>query len=178
MVQRTVKEKVIAGTRYKVTLLGAKQGRGMLVRLVKLLGPATAAFVEGTLHAKGGLTASVATGAADAIREITTRITEAEFASLSDELAKYTAVCIDNEHEPQLDRIFEEHFVGRYDVLLQWFAFSLEANFSSFLGGYGSADSKTLAQRLQTLIASLSISPTESTGTSTESPPASTTAQA
>lgn len=177
MPTRAVKEKVIGGHRYEVTLLGAKQGRAMLVRLMRSLGPATAGFIEGTLHAKGDITVSLASGASDAIRELSQRITEADFAAISDELARFTVVHLDAEHAPKLDAIFEEHFVGRYDVMLQWFAFGLEANFSSFFAGTAS-DKATLADRLKALIAFLPQSPTASTGTSTESPPAATTTPA
>jgi hypothetical protein len=177
MPTRAVKEKVIGGHRYEVTLLGAKQGRAMLVRLMRSLGPATAGFIEGTLHAKGDITVSLASGASDAIRELSQRITEADFAAISDELARFTVVHLDAEHAPKLDAIFEEHFVGRYDVMLQWFAFGLEANFSSFFAGTAS-DKSTLAERFKSLMSLLPQSPQASTGTSTASQPAPTTGQA
>jgi hypothetical protein len=174
---RTVREKQIGEYRYLVTLLGAKAGRSMLVRLTKLLGPATASFLEGVLHAKGGLTASLALGASDAIREVTQRLSEADLVIISDELARFTAVVIDAEHQPQLDKIFDDHFAGRYGEMLAWLAFALEANFTSFFDGARSG-STPLAQRLQSLIALLSQSPSTSTGTSGESSPATASAQA
>jgi len=174
MPTRAVKDKIIGGHRYEVTLLGAKQGRAMLVRLVRLMGPATAGFIEGTLHAKGDLTVSLASGASDAIRELSQRITEAEFATVSDELARFTVVHLDHEHAPKLDAIFEDHFAGRYDVMLQWFGFALEANFSSFFDGTASGKS-TLAERLKALTSLLAPSRPASTGTSTASPQAATT---
>ena len=177
MPTRAVKEKVIGGLRYEVTLLGAKQGRAMLVRLMRSLGPATAGFIEGTLHAKGDITVSLASGASDAIRELSQRVTEADFAAISDELARFTVVHLDAEHAPKLDAIFEEHFVGRYDVMLQWFAFGLEANFSSFFAGTAS-DKSTLAERFKSLMSLLPQSPQASIGTSTASPPAPITGQA
>ena len=178
---RQTKEKVIDGTTYRVTLLGARAGRAMLVRLTKLIGPALASFVEGTLQAKGGATESISTGIAEAVRELTARISEAEFASISDELAKHTAVVVDDgreRREPQLSDIFDAHFSGRYAAMMAWLGFALEANFASFFGASENVDSQTLTHRLQTLLALLSRSPTESTGISTASPPASTTAQA
>ena len=177
MPTRAVKEKVIGGHRYEVTLLGAKQGRAMLVRLMRSLGPATAGFIEGTLHAKGDITVSLVSGASDAIRELSQCVTEADFAAISDELARFTVVHLDAEHAPKLDAIFEEHFVGRYDVMLQWFAFGLEANFSSFFAGTAS-DKSTFAERLKSLMSLLPQSPPASTGTSTASQPAPTTGQA
>lgn len=178
---RETKEKVIDGRTYKVTLLGAKAGRAMLVRLTKLLGPAVASFVEGTLHAKGGATESLTSGFAEAVRELTNRLSEAEFAAICDELSKQTAVVIDDEREhrePQLNNIFDDHFSGRYGAMLQWLAFSLEANFASFFGASGPVDSQTVKRRLTALFESLSRSPTASTGTFTGSPQANTTARA
>jgi len=93
-----------------------------------------------------------------------------------DELAKATVVVLDAEREPQLDRIFDDHFAGRYDQMLQWFAFALEVNFRSYFLDWLS--DRGLLDRVMRLIASASQSPTASTGTSTASPPAATTAQA
>lgn len=171
---RTVREKQIGEYRYLVTLLGAKAGRSMLVRLTKLLGPATASFLEGVLHAKGGLTESLALGSADAIRDIALKLTEKDLADISDQLAHFTAVVISHDTEPQLDKILDEHFAGRYDAYMQWLAFALEANFASFFGA-SSSGSRDLLARLKTLLASASTSPTASTGTSTASPQVSAT---
>lgn len=162
---RPVREKTIGEYRYQVTLLGAKAGRSMLVRLTKLLGPATASFIEGMLHAKGDLTASLAIGAGDAIREVTQRLTDADLTAISDELAKLTIVVLDDQRSTSLDKIYDDHFSGRYGDMGAWLAFALEANFASFFDGARS-DSTPLAQRLQTLIALLSPSQNTSTGTS------------
>jgi len=162
---RPVREKTIGEHRYQVTLLGAKAGRSMLVRLTKLLGPATASFIEGMLHAKGDLTASLAMGAGDAIREVTQRLSDADLTAISDELSKLTIVVLDEQRSISLDKIYDDHFAGRYGDLAAWLAFALEANFSSFFDGARS-DSRPLAQRLQTLIGLLSQSQNTSTGTS------------
>lgn len=174
---RPVKEKQIGEYRYQVTLLGAKAGRAMLVRLTKMLGPATASFLEGVLHAKGNLTASLAIGAADAIREVTLRLSESDLAAISDELARFTVVILDEQHSPQLDKVYDDHFAGRYGEMAAWLAFALEANFASFFDGARS-DSTPLAQRLQTLIALLSKSQETSTGTSGASSQVSASPQA
>jgi hypothetical protein len=174
---RPVRDKTIGGIRYQVTLLGAKAGRSMLVRLTKLLGPAMASFLDGMLHAKGDLTTSLAIGAGDAIREVTQRLTAADLEAISDELARFTVVVIDEQRQPQLDKIFDDHFAGKYNDMAAWLAFALEANFSSFFDDARS-DSRPLAQRLQTWIALLSPSPNTSTGTSGGSSQASASPQA
>jgi hypothetical protein len=172
---RPVKERVICGQTYRVTLLGALQGRTMLVRLIKTVGPALAAFIEGLLNAKGGLTESLALGSADAIRDLALKLSDKDLADISDQLAHFTTVIvIPNDTEPQLDKILDEHFAGRYDAYTQWLGFALEANFSSFFGA-SSSGGRDLLSRLKALIASASTSPTASTGTSTASPQASAT---
>ena len=160
---------------YKVTLLGAKAGRAMSVRLLKLLGPALSSFLEGLAVGKDGEQA-LALGAAEAMRALVKQLTAEDCASIMDELAKATVVVLDAEREPQLDRIFDDHFAGRYDQMLQWFAFALEVNFRSYFLDWLS--DRGLLDRVMRLIASASQSPTASTGTSTASPPAATTAQA
>lgn len=173
---RDVLEKEIAGHRYQVTLLDAKAATRMGVRLLKLMGPTTAGFIEGTAGGRGGAEQSIALGLSDAIREITTRLTGDELVSIMEELAKLTVVALDAEHHPRLSDIFDDHFCGRYDVMMAWLKFSLEVNFRSFFGG--SVGAASLAKRVWTLIESRLQSPKESTGTSTGSPPVDTTAQA
>jgi len=174
---REVKERVICGNLYRVTLLGAKAGRSMSVRLLKLLGPTLASFVEGTVTvtaADGG--SALAIGAADAVRELAKHMNAEELAAISDELAKFTVVVIDAEHEPQLFAVFDDHFSGRYDAMFGWLSFSLEANFASFFGG--SVNVGAMLAKMKAALESLSKSQKASTGTSIESQPAGTTAQA
>lgn len=177
MPERPIKSKIIGGYRYDVTLLGGKEGRGMIVRIVRLMGPTLASFLQGTLKAQGGFTESLTTGISDSLREIASRITEDEVADISDRLAHFTVVNISRELQPQLDTIFDEHFAGHYDAMLAWLAFALEANFSSFFDGTAS-DRRALADRAKTLWLQLFPSPLASTGTSTASPAASATPQA
>lgn len=172
---REVKEREICGHRYRVTLLGAKAGRAMTVRLLRLVGPTLASFVEGTVHGRDGAE-SIAIGAADAMRELAKHVNADELAAISDELARFTVVVLDAEREPQLLGIFDDHFAGRYDAMFGWLAFAIEANFASFFGGTDSAGALLL--RLRTAIESLSRSQNRSTGTSGASPAAGTSAQA
>jgi hypothetical protein len=177
MRQRETREKTIGEFTYKVTLLGAKAGRTMSVRLLKILGPTVAAFVEGTVGAKSGDgDISLAVGASEMVREVVNRLSIDDVTVIQDEFAKQTTVVLDSEHEPRLTDIFDDHFAGHYDDLISWTRFALEVNFTSFFAG--SVGPRGLIGRLMTLIASNSKSPPASTGTSTASPPASTTASA
>lgn len=172
---RDVLEHEIGGLTYKVTLLGSKRGLAMSVRIVKILGPTLSSFVDGVSGGKGDGIESLALGGSDALREICARLQPDELASIAEELAKLTTVVIDDKREPRLIDIYDDHFAGHYDALMKWLAFALEVNFRSFFAG--TAGVRALAVRLMALIESQS-KPQTSTGTSTESPPADTTAQA
>ncbi len=171
---RAVVERVIGPYTYKHVLLGAKAGRLMSVRIVKLLGPTLCGFIEGTVGGKRGGEASIALGASEAVREMVLRLHKDDIEGIQDELAKLTTVALDSEHEPRLSDIFDDHFAGHYDWMLEWTAFVLEANFKSFFAGAGIA---ALVNKAMAMISALPSQPT-STGTSTASQPAASTHQA
>jgi hypothetical protein len=175
---REVREAVIGPYTYKVTLLGAKQGERMALQLAKLLAPTTAAFVDGLLSRPDGLS-SIAVGVTTAVRQLVALVQPDELEQMQLALGKFTTVQLDAQHEPQLTpALFDEHFSGHYDWLMAWFAFALEANFTTFFAG--TVDANPLLGRLMNLVSSLSPPPpsTAPTGASTESPPVATTAQA
>lgn len=174
---RTPQEKLICGTVYRVTPLGAKAGRVMAVRLLKLLGPMTASFVDGVVRDPSDGTGALAIGASDAIRELTQRIATADVETISDELAKTTVLVLDGDREPLLSSLLDDHFAARYDAYSQWLGFALTVNFASFFGVSAAEPGAAagLWQRLSQLVESLSTSPRASTGTSTASQPAENT---
>lgn len=170
---RETREKRIGPYTYKVTHLDASAGTRMGVRLLKMLGPTAAGFLEGAAGAKTDGEGSLAVGAAQALREIAALAQPDEYMAFMKELAHCTVVVLDSEHQPRLDDIFDDHFAGHYDWLREWFRFALEVNFSSFFGGAGKLAG--VLSQLQALIASTSKSQATSTGPSTESPQAGTT---
>lgn len=171
----TTEERRLGDTTYRVTTIGALKGRGLMVRLGKLGGQSLASFLDGLASGKTVLDAAVAVGIAEAIREISARLTEEEFAAICDELALHTILVFD-EKEPRLKDVFDTHFAGNYGELVQWFAFALEVNFRSFFGGSGGVARKVIDFLTQTGL--LSKSPLGSIGTSIASPAASATARA
>lgn len=176
-----VLEREIGGLNYRVTLLPTKLGTATLVRLVKLFGPTLGSFIGGIGRgvATPGLGEQdlaehgLAQGAGDAINAFCARLDEVELQRLLDLFAQYTVVEIDAQHEPRLDKIFDDHFAGRYDLLFTWFRFALEVNYTRFFianaGGIVAQMWKALS-RFRSRGAS--------TGTSTASPAASDTAAA
>jgi hypothetical protein len=174
---RPVLEKTIDGVTYRVTLLGAQAGQAMSVKLLKLMGPSLASFIDGTIVSKSDGFGSLALGAADALRELTKSLTPESLKELADELARNTTVRVSADLEPRLIDIYDDHFAGHYDRLLGWLRFALEVNFRSFFAGSAVAREQ-LMQQLTTWLSSLSKSPQPSTGSSTESPQAAATPQA
>lgn len=175
------KERRIGATTYRVTQLPAKRGRAMLVRFVRLLGPAAGAFASGVGRgARAGvnldalMNANVAMlagfGIGDALHDLCTRLNEEDLSAMCDEFAEYTVVVQSREIEQRLSKIFDDHFAGRYDEMFQWFRACCEVNFASFFAG--SSGANPLA-KLVDLISKWQ-SQTGSTGISTASPPAST----
>lgn len=169
------REKKIGPHTYRVTQLGAKQGRSMLVRLVKICGPGLGSFVGGIGRGASSVDSALALGAGDAIHDLTTRLREDEIGALMDEFALQTVVVQSAEIELRLSDVFDDHFAGRYDAMLAWTRFCLEVNFASFFGA-SSAPSGSLA-KLWKMLSALP-SPLTSTGTSGVSPAANATPQA
>lgn len=159
------RERTIGEHTYRVTKFGAKQGRALLVRIVKLTGPSLGAALSALAKGnRGDVEAAIAQGLSGGLYELAERLTEAEVGSVLDDFAKYTVVVI-GEKEPRLSDVFDHHFAGCYDEMLAWAAFVLECNYGSFFAG---ANGAGLLSRLRTVL-SVSPSPSTSTGTSTGS---------
>ena len=135
MIER--REKRIGKTTYKVEQFGAKQGRLVLFRLFRLLGPAMSALAEG--GDPGDMIGR-------ALRRFAESANESDFDSLCEAFAAKTKVV----HEAttaggtvgvdlDLAADFDSHFANNYGEMLQWLAFAIEANYASFLGENGAA---------------------------------------
>lgn len=136
---------------YTVTQLNAVTGRRALLRLSKILGPA---FTEGL---RGGQAASYSA--------IASNLTENDLDYFCDLLSAQTSVRggeYAEAAEPQLDKVFAEHFADNYFELLEWLSFALEVNFSSFFRGLATKLSAAIKQAKES--ATSSTSPSTSTG--------------
>jgi hypothetical protein len=167
------RERRIGDHTYRVTQFGAKQGRAMLVRLVKLGGPGVGSFVGGVGRGDA-MESALALGVGDALHDLAGRLNEAEIASMMDEFAKFTVLVQSADVELRLSDILDDHFAGAYDEMLQWVRFALEVNFASFFVGTKGGGA---FQRLWKMAQAWSSQRT-STGTSTGSQPANATPQA
>jgi len=168
----TTEQKQIGEWHYETTQLGSKDGRRLLVRLYKLLGPAAAEFLAGLEDKDGGKGGAqirnlgdVKTDAiADAVTELAARITEDELDHVVDTLAKKTRVSQNGTSgwQPLVEQS-EMIWAGNYTEMFKWLAFALGVNYSGFTGGLGNL-SAFVSQAAQ---GSQSKSPNQSTGTPT-----------
>lgn len=117
--------KQIGNHTYTVTQFGAREGGRVFIRITRLLGPAIGGGAEG--------------GAAAMIGQLSTALDESDFDSLCDTFAAATMVTGGDygAKQPQLKAVFDDHFAGRYDELLEWLLFAFEVNYGSFLGALG-----------------------------------------
>lgn len=137
---------------YQITKLGAIQGRGVLLRLVKALGPS---FAEA---AKGAELPTLIASAIEGIKE-------SDFEFICDLLAQHTRI-VRGEKAPLLSDQFDAHFSGRYGAMIAWLIEALRVNFENFF-----EEVQTLLPKKQAAPergGSASKSPMESTGQSGE----------
>lgn len=121
---------VIDGFTYKVTQLGAKEGRRVFARLVSTLGGAVGALAKEVTGEGNGA------DAAQGVASFADRITPETLDFFCDVFAPYTLVC-NGPSELPMSKEFDDHFAGRYAQMVQWLVFCIEVNFGSFLKGLG-----------------------------------------
>jgi hypothetical protein len=138
--------RVIGNHTYKVRQLGASEGRKMLVRLVKVLGPVLAALLRATKGQKlppakveetPEPTAPEATEApAEAPLEVfCSRLSEVDLDYLVSTLGPCTEVILPDGRVQALTLDVQEmHFAGSYGEMFKWLGFALEVNYSDFFG--------------------------------------------
>lgn len=144
---RRVVDAEIDGEQYKITQLGAIEGRKLLVRLLKTLAPLIGQLKIDTSKAKSGVVASlmdsqVETFVFPAIANFLSEIDDQLFEELCN---KFAANCEvrqmgdGGERWPQLNaangQVFDDHFSGRYGLMLRWFIKCLAVNGGDFLPG-------------------------------------------
>lgn len=128
-------EREIDGHRYQVTQLGATQGRKLLTRLAKALGPALAALVAGSpSDPKAAAPAASRENVGAAIKALAENLREEDLEAVIAALADRTMVQTDPTTDAwvPLKGVFDAHFAGRYAAMFGWVAFGLEVNFGDF----------------------------------------------
>lgn len=129
------REKQIGANVYVVEQFGAKQGRNVLFRLIKMIGPSFAEMAK----ADGG----DAEGAlADALRAFAGTADESDFDALCEAFASKSKVKLEAQFasgpkavEMDLAKVFDSHFAGNYGEMIGWLVFAAQTNFADFLDG-------------------------------------------
>lgn len=114
--------RAIDGKQYKVTQLGAVQGRKVFTRLLRIIAPLLAAK-------------DPSLGLAD----VAAHITEADLDALCEVFAAKTMIptTMSNGAEVPLAGVFDDHFAANYGGMMRWLMFCLEVNFASFFAETG-----------------------------------------
>lgn len=138
--------RAIGNSVFHVRQLGTRVGRATLTRLLKTLGPAMGAFLEGRDLAK-----IEGEPSGSAMAKVLAELS----GSLSDEDLDYfcrtfgEATLVETEAGRQVPLTLETQellFAGKYDELFKWLLFCLEVNYSSFLAGFGPGNSLAPSQ--------------------------------
>lgn len=129
-------EKQIGENLYEVTLLDARTGYRLGLKITKAL--ARGARKGGELDdVKGGETLRVAMlgkviqGLANAIESLP----EEDLTHVIETFAKTTSIRMGENSAPPLSKVFDLHFAGKYDEMLQWIEFCLEVNYGPLVAG-------------------------------------------
>jgi hypothetical protein len=142
---RRQEEFTLDGETYRVTQLGALEGRRLMVRFVKGLAPMLEQIkLDFSAVGKGGkaglvgslLEAQVEKTILPAIGGFLEQLDEKLFEELCDKFARLTEVRVDDQHGerwPDLNKVFDDHFAGRYGHMLRWFLRCLAINGGDFL---------------------------------------------
>ena len=114
-------DKQIGDCTYTVTMLPAKLGNRVLLKLMKSVAPVFAV-------ASGGVAALAAGGIGPAIQSLS----EDDFDWIAQQLAEKTEVNMGGDQSPTLARVFDLHFAGKYMEELEWLEFAIEVNYGPF----------------------------------------------
>lgn len=125
--------KTIEGHSYRLHQLGAKDGRHMLVRLTKVLGPSLGRLADAD---RSRLSESIA----QAIYELSVHMTEEDLDWVCETFGKRTELELEGGALKVLDLELQElHFAGRYGAMVKWLGACLEVNFQDFFDTVASA---------------------------------------
>jgi hypothetical protein len=130
---RETKLHQIDGFNYSIMQLGAKQGRLVLARVMRAV--AGAAGKAASTAVEEDSTAAALTGMATLVEGLSD--TDVEY--FCDIFSKVTMVAKQETPDKQvvLGDCFDDHFAGRYGVMVKWLWAALNTNFASFLSDLG-----------------------------------------
>lgn len=154
----TATEFECGGVRYSCTMFGATKGQALMVKIVKVIGPAIARGVS-------GLDSDVELG--PALDYFCQNVTPTLFAEIAKDFADkcmvYGKSPSGEETWLPLAPIYDDHFAGRYECLLEWLKGCFEVNYASFFGVLKKRISGGVEKLIKDMVE-------KRTGTMTESP--------
>lgn len=155
---RETRPHVIDGFTYSIQQLGAKEGRIVLARILRIVGGAIAAGAAGG-EGESNVTAAVG--------KLVESLPDAEVNFLCDTFAKGTQVSAEDTPDKVvlMKDVFDDHFAGRYGAMVKWLMAALETNFGSFLDGLG-LDVEALKEKAKAAMSGSPASPTPPSGAS------------
>ena len=125
--------RTIGNTTYRVRLLATSEGRPILVRLTKLLGPSFGTLLAGM---KGTSLLDAGNDAvAWAVKDLSERVTDDDLAVLCEVFGSASEVQIGDKVLPLSKEFQELHFAGKYGEMMRWIGFCVELNYADFLDG-------------------------------------------
>lgn len=149
---RDTKQHIINGFKYDITQLGAKAGRTVLARVLRVV----AAASEGNGE--------------EAFAKFANAMTDEQLDYLCETFAKTTMVGPEGQDRMvPLSDCFDNHFAGKYGDMLKWLWAAMETNYASFLSEMGLDAEALKAKAAEMMIGGSPASPTPQSGTSSSS---------
>lgn len=151
------------GTRYRVTMFGAKKGQALLLRVTRVIAPALGRMADGATPIAGDI--DVLVGAA--IDKLCDGLSEAMLSEVTAAFEEKTEFSVDGDKWVPLRGKYDDHFAGRYSQMTEWLKGCFEVNYADFFGVFRGLATAFLASKTKDPRSS---SPKASKETSTESP--------
>lgn len=123
---RKTETRTIGAHQYKVHQLGANEGRRVLGRLLKIVGPLLGAADSGSAKGKVNEMAAL-----KAVMGAVENLKDEDVDYFCDTFGKNSEAKVGNGW-PTVSEIFDAHFAGEYAEMLGWLKFCIEVNFGSF----------------------------------------------
>lgn len=124
---REVREHVIGEFTYKIQQLGSSDGRKVMTRVIKVMGPVT------TQALAGG--ADDDTKMAKAVGKLCELLSDADLDYLCNTFSRVTRLSRNDDPSKELilAQVIEDHFAGKYGTMLAWLWACFKTNYSNFL---------------------------------------------
>jgi hypothetical protein len=149
--RKKTKSDPIDGFVYEVTQLPAREGRGILVALTKVIVPTLGAAIPGAVGASSLADVDLSDINFDSLAHtLAESLDESMFARVCDAMVGTTEVWGEGfgDAGAPLVKWFDDHFAGRYLAMLKWLAFALRCNFLDFFDALEEMKTKAKAKKL------------------------------